>query len=110
MESILNSIKGLLGVDSSYTAFDADIIAHINSVFMILTQLGVGPSTGYSIADASSKWSDFLGINSNLVAVRTYTYLRVKMLFDPPTVSAVLDAQDRIIKELEWRLNAVAEG
>ena len=110
MESILTSIKKLLGVEEDYDCFDADIIMHINSVFMILTQLGVGPSEGFFIEDKTASWSDFLS-DSELVklnAVKTYIYLKVRLMFDTPSAS-VTDAITKMISELEWRLNVAAE-
>ena len=109
MESILTSIKKLLGIDEEYEHFDPDIIMHINSVFMILNQLGVGPSEGFSIQDSKSVWSDFIPSGSNLEAVKTYMHLKVKQMFDPPSSSAVSDAINRSIAELEWRLNVAAD-
>ena len=105
MESILTSIKKLLGIEEDYEYFDTDIIMHINSVFMILTQLGIGPAEGFSIQDAENTWDEFVPSGSNLESIKTYMYLKVKLMFDPPTSSAVIDSINRIIGELEWRLN-----
>ena len=110
MESILTSIKKLLGITEEYDQFDPDIITHINSVFMILTQLGVGPSEGFSIEDDTSVWSDFIKDANKIEAVKTYIYLKVKLLFDPPLSSAVIESMNRLINELEWRLNVAAES
>lgn len=110
MESILTSIKKLLGIEEEYEHFDADLIMHINSVFMILTQIGVGPSEGFMIQDAESVWTDFLPANSNLEAVKTYIHLKVKLVFDPPTSSAVIESMNRMINELEWRLNLAVDS
>lgn len=111
MDSILTSIKKLLGISEGYTQFDGDIIMHINTVFLNLTQLGVGPSEGFSIEDESSEWSEFIDIENNaqLHAVKTYIYLKVKLLFDPPLSSSVIESMKRTIDELEWRLNAAVE-
>ena len=111
MESILISIKKLLGIPKDDTQFDDDIIMHINSVLLNLTQLGVGPETGFSIEDDSSEWTDFVDIENNaqLHAIKTYIYLKVKLLFDPPLSSSVVDAMNRQISEFEWRLNAAVE-
>lgn len=111
MESILISIKKLLGIPNDYTQFDDDIIMHINSVLLNLTQLGVGPETGFSIEDDSAEWTDFVDIENNaqLHAIKTYIYLKVKLLFDPPLSSSVTDAMNNQIAELEWRLNAAVE-
>lgn len=109
MESILSSIKKLLGIAEEYTQFDNDIIMHINSVFMILAQLGVGPSKAFFIEDDSASWSDFLPDLTNVQAVKTYMYLKVRLMFDPPMSSAVMDAVNRQIAELEWRLNVAVD-
>ena len=109
MESILTSIKKLLGITEEYDQFDPDIIMHINSVFMILTQLGVGPAEGFSIEDDTSVWSDFIQDIKKLESVKTYIYLKVKLAFDPPLSSAVIESMNRLINELEWRLNVAAE-
>ena len=110
MESILISIKKLLGITEEYDQFDPDIIMHINSVFMILTQLGIGPAEGFSIEDDTSIWSDFIKDANKIEAVKSYVYLKVKLLFDPPLSSAVIDSTNRLINELEWRLNVIAES
>ncbi len=110
MESILTSIKKLLGITEEYTQFDTDIVIHINSVFMILNQLGVGPSDGFTITDSSANWSDFISEDSkNFEAVKSYVYLKVKLLFDPPLSSAVMESMKQMINEYEWRLNVSAE-
>lgn len=109
MESILTSIKKMLGISEEYEHFDPDIVMHINSVFMDLTQLGVGPSEGFAIEDDTSTWTDFLPDNNKFEAVKSYMHLRVKILFDPPTSSAVMEAMKREIDKWEWRLNVAAE-
>lgn len=111
MDSILTSIKKLLGVSKDYKQFDDDIIMHINTVFMNLTQLGVGPEEGFYIEDDRAEWFDFIDSeeNAQLNAVKTYIYLKVKLLFDPPLSSAVIESTNRMIAELEWRLNAAVE-
>ena len=109
MESILTSIKKLLGISEDYTAFDTDITIHINSVFMILTQLGVGPSDGFRITDDVDVWSDFTSDVIELELVKSYMYLKVKLLFDPPSSSAAIDSINRQISEFEWRLNVASE-
>lgn len=109
MESILTSIKKLLGIAEDYEHFDQDVIMHINTVLAILTQLGVGPETGFSIADKSTKWNEFISNKLYYEPVKTYVYLKVKLLFDPPQSSIVLEATNRMIGELEFRLNAAAE-
>lgn len=110
MESILTSIKKLLGITEEYDQFDPDIIMHINSVFMILTQLGVGPPEGFSIEDDTAVWTDFIQDIKKLESVKTYIYLKVKLAFDPPLSSAVIESMNRLINELEWRLNVAAES
>ena len=110
MESILTSIKKLLGIAEEYEHFDNDIIMHINSVFMILTQLGVGPSKGFMITDSSTSWDDFLPEDSEkLQAAKTYMYMKVRLMFDPPTSSAVMESMNRMINEFEWRLNVAVD-
>ena len=109
MESILTSVKKMLGIPEDYEHFDADIIMHINSVFMILTQLGVGPAEGFTIMDEDAIWSDFIQDKKTIESVKSYMYLKVRLLFDPPLSSAVLDSMNRLISELEWRLNVEAD-
>ena len=110
MESILTSIKKLLGIAEEYEHFDNDIIMHINSVFMILTQLGVGPSKGFVITDSSASWDDFLPEGGEkLQAVKTYMYMKVRLMFDPPTSSAVMESMNRMVNEIEWRLNVAVD-
>lgn len=108
-ESILTSIKKVIGISDDYEAFDTDIIMHINSVFMILTQLGVGPSNGFSISDKTTTWEEYLGDSSNLESVKSYMSLKVKLLFDPPSGSSAMEAVNRLVNELEWRLNVETE-
>lgn len=110
MESILTSIKKMLGIAEEYEHFDPDIIMHINSVFMDLAQLGVGPAEGFTIEDDTSVWTDFLPDNNKFEAVKSYIHLRVKILFDPPSSSAVMEAMKREIDKWEWRLNVAAES
>ena len=109
MESILTSIKKLLGIAEEYEHFDSDIMIHINSVFSILNQLGVGPEEGFAIKDKTAAWSDFIQDEQNIESVRSYVYLKVKLLFDPPLSSAVMESINRSINELEWRLNAAVD-
>lgn len=109
MESILTSIKKLLGITEEYAHFDADIIMHINSVFMTLNQLGVGPREGFTITGDQEVWTDFLGESKTIESVKSYVYLKVRMLFDPPSSSFVLDAMKRQADEFEWRLNVEVE-
>jgi hypothetical protein len=104
-ESILNSIKKLLGIPKDYTNFDTDIIIHINTVFMTLNQLGVGPVNGFKIKDSNNLWSEYVNEDDDLEAIKSYIYLKVKMIFDPSLNSTVLEAHKQLISELEWRLN-----
>ena len=107
--SILTSIKKLLGVAEDYSEFDEDIMTHINSVCLNLTQLGVGPEEGFMIEDNTAEWVDFINDRVQLQAVKTYVYLKVKLLFDPPLSSSVTESINRMIAELEWRLNAAVD-
>ena len=109
MESILTSIKKMLGITEDYEHFDADLIMHINSVFLILTQLGVGPSEGFSIKDKTDVWSDFIPNDHKLESVKSYIYMKAKLLFDPHLSSTVMESMNRMISEFEWRLNVQAE-
>ena len=112
MESILTSIKKLLGIAENNKDFDTDIVIYINTVFSDLTSIGVGPSEGFSIEDEYSIWNDFISEADakKLNNVKTYMYLRVKLVFDPPTNSALIAAIERSIEEFEWRLNVAAES
>ena len=105
MDSILTSVKKMLGIAEEYEHFDPEIIMHINSVFNVLTQLGVGPSDGFYIEDDSAVWTDFIPESRKLNAVKSYIYIKVRLLFDPPTSSSVMESTNRLISELEWRLN-----
>lgn len=109
-ESILTSTKKILGIEENYTAFDLDIMTHINSAFSTLHQLGLGPETGFAIEDKDAEWDDFLGGDLIKNNVKTYVYLRVRLLFDPPTTSFVLTSMQEQIKELEWRINVYRES
>lgn len=109
MESILTSIKKLIGIHEADTSFDVDIIIHINTVIMILRQMGIGPSNGYSISGAYDTWEDYLSDNSLIESVKTYIALKVRLIFDPPASSAIIEAMNRTISELEWRLNVQAD-
>lgn len=104
-ESVLDSIKELLGIKPEYTYFDPAIIMHINSVMLILNQLGVGPATPYHITGRADLWTDFISDITSIEAVKTYVYCKVKLIFDPPTSSSLLDSLKRTADEFEWRLN-----
>ena len=108
--SILLSTKKILGIADSYTVFDLDIITHINATFNLLYQLGIGPAEGFMIEDDSAVWEDFADVPMHqLNLVRTYVFLKVRMLFDPPTTSFMITAMTDQIKEYEWRLNCFRE-
>lgn len=108
--SILTSTKKVLGIAESYTAFDLDILTHINATFSILNQLGVGPLEGFMIEDDSTEWEEFVVPINQLNLVKTYVYLKVGMLFDPPTTSFLIEAKTKQIEEYEWRLNVFREN
>lgn len=104
MQSILTIIKQMLGLAEADTHFDQEIIVHINSVLMTLSQIGIGPVSGFSISDASTTWLEYLGEETKLEAVKSYMYLKVRLIFDPPTSGFVVDAFERQATELESRL------
>lgn len=108
--SILKSIKKVVGVGADDPSFDVDILMHINSIFSTLTQVGIGPDAGFAIEDDTPTWSTFLGDDPRLNSVKSYISLRVRLLFDPPTTSYVLNAWKEQIQEFEWRLNVHREG
>lgn len=108
MDSILTSIKKLLGIAEGYDVFDIDIIMNINSAFSVLTQLGVGSSTGFSIRDASTTWDEYI-TDDRLEMVKTYVWLKVRYLFDPPSSGSAMEAVKSQIAELEWRLNVAVD-
>ena len=110
MDSILDSIKKLLGIMPEYTQFDADIIMHINSVFFTLYELGVGPAKGFRIEDNTTTWNSYISDNDALLdAAKIYTYQKVRLSFDPPTNSALLEALKASTQELEWRMNVMVD-
>ena len=108
-QSILTSTKKILGIAEDYTVFDLDIITHINTAFSTLTQLGVGPVTGFQIEDDEAVWTDFIENDLQYNSVKSYVFLRVRQLFDPPSTSYLISAYDKQIQELEWRLNTHRE-
>jgi hypothetical protein len=110
-QSILNSTKKILGIAEDYTVFDLDIITHINTAFSTLTQLGVGPADGFMIEDATAVWTDFDPVDDDRLynSVKSYIYLRVRQIFDPPATSYLISAFEKQIQELEWRLNTYRE-
>lgn len=108
-DSILETTKKILGLGQDYTAFDVDIITHINSTFSTLQQLGLGPENGFMIEDSTATWDEFVGDDPRINAVKTYMYLHVRAWFDPPVTSFHLTALKEQIQELEWRLNVHRE-
>jgi hypothetical protein len=108
-QSILESVKNALNVPSDYDVFDEQIIMHINSVFSTLRQLGAGPDVGFDITDETATWDTFLGTDKELNAVKTYVCLRVRLLFDPPMMGYLVEALQKQIQELEWRLNVTVD-
>lgn len=103
MDSILVSIKKLLGIDAAYTAFDVDVIIHINTAFAVLNQLGVGPADGFMIEGEEEIWDDYI-TDSNFSMVKTFVYLKVRLAFDPPTSTALIESMNNMLNELTWRL------
>lgn len=108
-DSILRSTKKILGIDPEYTVFDLDIITHINTAFSTLNQLGVGPVNGFAIEDDTAVWSDYTVDELKFNAVKTYVHLRVRLIFDPPTTSYLINAFEKQVEQLEWRLNVSRE-
>lgn len=108
--SILDSTKKVLNLDLDDTSFDIDVLMHINSVFFDLNQLGVGPLDGFEIADKTTEWVAYLAGDKNLNAVKSYMYLRVRLLFDPPTTSFAIESFQKQIEKLEWRLNVHSDS
>ena len=108
MESILTSIKKLLGIAEEYTHFDQDIIMQINSALFDLTQLGVGPSAGFIVLGKTQTWSEFLADRKDLELVKTAVYLRVRLMFDPPQNSFLVSSIQKQIEEFDWRITATA--
>lgn len=109
-DSILTDTKKVLGIAADYAVFDVDILMHINTVFSTLNQLGIGPAEGFQVEDASATWADFIGTDPRLNSVKTYVYLRVRLLFDPPTTSFHIASMKEQVQEIEWRLNVKREG
>lgn len=111
MRSVLNSIKKMLGLEADYKVFDSQIIVHINSAFMTLNQLGVGPPNGFRLQNEEQTWDEFITDDQNidLNAVEEYVYVKVRIIFDPPASSFVLETLKQMAKELEWRLNVQVE-
>lgn len=108
-QSILISTKKVLGITEDYTVYDLDIITHINTAFSTLAQLGVGPATGFMINDDTEVWTDFIADDLQYNSVKSYVFLKVRQLFDPPQTSYLISAVEKQIEELEWRLNTHRE-
>lgn len=108
-DSILTSIKKLLGIAEDDTSFDQDIIMHINSVFGILRQIGAGPINGFSISDDGETWRDYLEDQTDLEFIKTYIYLKVRSVFDPPTAGSAAESMRNMINELEWRISVTVD-
>lgn len=109
-ESILVYVKRLLGIQSDYSHFDPDVIYGINAAFAVLTQLGVGPKEGFSISDDSATWNEFISDTARLSLIKPYVYLKTRLLFDPPSSSALIDAMNKTVAEYEWRLYVASDG
>lgn len=105
IDSILTSTKKILGIGEDYTAFDEDVITHINSTFSIVHQLGIGPEDGFMITGPDEIWEDIDIHQSQLNLLRTYVFLKVRVLFDPPTTSYLIEATNKQIQEYEYRLS-----
>lgn len=110
MDSILVTIKKMLGIDEDYEQFDIDIITAINSGFFSLMQLGIGPPEGFSISTKTDEWVDFIGDRTDLAAIKSFLFLKTKLIFDPPSSTSLIDAIERQIKEFEWRLKVQVEN
>jgi len=102
-ESILTSVKKLLGIVGDVRHFDTDIIIHINAVFSILNQMGVGPEEPFAISDDTAVWDDFLNGRKDIEMIKSYMYMKVRMMFDPPT-GAVMESMKNMIAEYEFRM------
>lgn len=109
-DSILKTVKKILGLTPEYTAFDLDIITHINTAFSTLYQIGVGPTSGFAIEDDQATWSQYIDGDIAIVnACKTYVYLRVRLLFDPPATSFALQSMKEQLQEYEWRISILRE-
>ena len=109
MDSILLSVKKLLGIDAEYTVFDPDIIIHINTAFAVLNQLGVGPVEGFMIESESEVWDEYI-MDYNFTMTKTFVFLKVKLAFDPPSSTALLESMNRQLDELTWRLEVEGQN
>jgi hypothetical protein len=106
VDSILNSIKKMLGIDIDEVSFDEELIMHTNGALMVMTQLGVGPAEGFSILSEANTWTELLGTRTDLNAVFTDIYLRVRLIFDPPTNGFLVTSIEKQIAEYDWRIEA----
>ena len=104
IDSILDSIKQQLGIGLDDTSFDKELVLHINGALMVMTQLGVGPDEGFRITGVNETWAQFLGDRTDLELVKSDVFLRVKLIFDPPTNSFLVNAINDQIKENDWRI------
>ena len=109
MDIILVSIKKLLGIDTTYTHFDDDIVMNINSALMNLLQFGIGPESGFQIITGTETWSSLLDSRTDLNAIKMYVYYQTRLGFDPPSSSFVLEAMERRVEELVWRIQLQGE-
>ena len=109
MDSILLSVKKLLGIDAEYTVFDPDIIIHINTAFAVLNQLGVGPVEGFMIESDKELWDEYI-MDYNFTMAKTFVFLKVKLTFDPPSSTALLESMNRQLDELTWRLEVEGQN
>lgn len=111
MTSILDTIKKLCGIPDDCTDFDVDMVIHINSVFDILYQLGVGPANGFAIEDNQAKWTDYIDDYACINMIKTYMYLKVRPYFEPTTgTGATIKSTEELLKELEWRIQRAFEN
>ena len=110
MDSILLSVKKALGIDGDCTDFDTELIMHINTVLSTLTPIGVGNEDGFTISGIDEKWSDFVADEPRWSQIRTYVYTKVRLIFDPPQGTAVVEAMNKVANELEWRLYVIADN
>lgn len=108
-ESILGSVKQVLGIVPEYEYFDSQLILFINSVFPTLYELGVGPDNGFEIEDESAEWAELTNDSKLLAQVKSYVYIKVRLLFDPPSSSFALDSMNKMAQEMEWRILAMVE-
>lgn len=109
-QSIINSIKKVSGLTEDDDSFDLDVLMHVNSIFSDLTQLGLGPDDGFEVEDAATTWDAFTDDSKQQNSVKTYIYLRLRLIFDPPTTSYAIESMDKQIQKAEWRLNVEREG